>query len=58
MKGGLCHGIRAKVSFELCVKEKFSTMPPRRCVERPVENPTLEREMREPHARLDAMEIK
>jgi hypothetical protein len=31
-------------------------MPPRRRAERPVENPVVEREMRELRARLDAME--
>jgi hypothetical protein len=32
------------------------TMPPRRCVEPPVANRAMEREMRELHARMDAME--
>jgi hypothetical protein len=36
--------------------EKVSTMPPRRRAEPPVANRVVEREMRELHARLDAME--
>jgi hypothetical protein len=31
-------------------------MPPRRCRERPVVNASMEAEMRQLHARLDAME--
>jgi hypothetical protein len=33
-----------------------STMPPRRHVDPPIANRAMEREMRELHARLDAME--
>jgi hypothetical protein len=41
-------------SFVFC-GEQIETMPPRRR-ERPMPDPTVEREMRELHARLDAME--
>jgi hypothetical protein len=34
----------------------IETMPPRRCLERDLTYPVMEREMRELHARLDSME--
>jgi hypothetical protein len=40
------------------VKKKFNTMPPRRGTEPPVENQVVEREIRELHSKLDAMETK
>jgi hypothetical protein len=40
----------------LCEKRKFRIMPPRRRRERPVVNATMEEEMRQLRARLDAME--
>jgi hypothetical protein len=38
-------------------EEKVSTMPPRRCAETLVANQSIERDMRELRARLDAIEI-
>jgi hypothetical protein len=37
-------------------ERKFGTMPPRRYMESPVANPTMEQEMRHLRVRLDAME--
>jgi hypothetical protein len=60
---GVCFicGIRAQNKFfDLCGKEKgenFTSMPPRRR-DRPLPDPTVEREMSELRARLDAMETK
>jgi hypothetical protein len=52
---GVCAKWYQSLNF-ISVREKFDTMPPRRHRDRPVENPTMEEEMRRLCARLDAME--
>jgi hypothetical protein len=47
----------SEIKFHLSsVWRKFNTMPPRRHVKRPVENPAMEREMNELCERLDSIE--
>jgi hypothetical protein len=56
---GVCVRVVSEASTELTSvgrRINVSTMPPRRCVDPPVANRAMEREMRELRARLDAME--
>ena len=52
-------GIKVEYIIDFCRERiSISKMPPRRCADPPVANRAMEREMRELHARMDAMETK